>query len=247
MATSKLNAEQFANVGNFAGIMLVYTTVNKDGKTVSTGQHFFGKDFEAADSSENEIFRVIKSVTGIIWHTTRKERELRESADGIRSKFRAATPSDVIIHDKTGMCIEHDYLAESVWARIGFVPTKLDLERSNRDFDKAIHNAAKAIRDALKFKPNLSTTKPAEKPAVQPVETAAATVTETIAEVATAVPTAPAAKGKGKGKGKGKATEQAIAEQPQEQPTEVTAEVPTEQPTEQVIESQPVVEMEVAA
>lgn len=273
MATSKLNAEQFANVGNFAGIMLVYTTVNKDGKTVSTGQHFFGKDFEAADSSENEIFRVIKSVTGIIWHTTRKERELRESADGIRSKFRAATPSDVIIHDKTGMCIEHDYLAESVWARIGFVPTKLDLERSNRDFDKAIHNAAKAIRDALKFKPNLSTTKPAEKPAVQPVETvaatvtetatetvvetAAATVTETIAEVATAVPTAPAAKGKGKGKGK--ATEQAIAEQPQEQPTEVTAEVPaevvaettaevpTEQPTEQVIESQPVVEMEVAA
>lgn len=232
MATSKLNAEQFANVGNFAGIMLVYTTVNKDGKTVSTGQHFFGKDFEAADSSENEIFRVIKSVTGIIWHTTRKERELRESADGIRSKFRAATPSDVIIHDKTGMCIEHDYLTDSVWARIGFVPTKLDLERSNRDFEKAIHNAAKAIRDALKFKPNLSTF----IPAAQPVET----VAETIAEVAAEAPTT-------KGKGKGKAAEQPITEQPQEQPTEVTAEVLTEQPTEQVIEPQPVAEMEVAA
>lgn len=256
MATSKLNAEQFANVGIFAGIMLVYSTTNKDGKTVNTGQHFFGKDFEPADSSEDEIFRVIKSLTAIIWHTTRKERELRVSADGIRSKFKAATPTDIIIHDKSGKCVEHDYLADSVWARIGFVPTKLDLERSNRDFDKAIHNAAKAIRDALKFKPNLS---PAEKPAVQPVETVAATVTETIAEVATAAPAVPAAKGKGKGKGKGKATEQAIAEQPQEQPTEVTAEVPaevvaettaevlTEQPTEQVMEQQPVAEMEVAA
>lgn len=244
MATSKLNAEQFANVGNFAGIMLVYTTVNKDGKTVSTGQHFFGKDFEAADSSENEIFRVIKSVTGIIWHTTRKERELRESADGIRSKFRAATPSDVIIHDKTGMCIEHDYLTDSVWARIGFVPTKLDLERSNRDFEKAIHNAAKAIRDALKFKPNLSTPKPAEKPA----EIVTETVTETVAEVVNEAP-APAAKGRGRGKGRGKknAAEQPIAEQTAETPVEVAAEVAAEVVPEQSTAEQPVVTLDAAA
>jgi len=236
MATSKLNAEQFANVGNFAGIMLVYTTVNKDGKTVSTGQHFFGKDFEAADSSENEIFRVIKSVTGIIWHTTRKERELRESADGIRSKFRAATPSDVIIHDKTGMCIEHDYLTDSVWARIGFVPTKLDLERSNRDFEKAIHNAAKAIRDALKFKPNLSMPKPAEQPAEQPIEPVAETVAEVVNET-------PAAKGRGKGKGKKNATEQPVAEQTAGTPVEVAAEIISEQSTTE----QPVAALDTAA
>lgn len=236
MATSKLNAEQFANVGNFAGIMLVYTTVNKDGKTVSTGQHFFGKDFEAADSSENEIFRVIKSVTGIIWHTTRKERELRESADGIRSKFRAATPSDVIIHDKTGMCIEHDYLTDSVWARIGFVPTKLDLERSNRDFEKAIHNAAKAIRDALKFKPNLSMPKPAEQPAEQPIEPVAETVAEVVNET-------PAAKGRGKGKGKKNATEQPVAEQTAGTPVEVAAEIISEQSTTE----QPIAALDTAA
>lgn len=243
MATSKLNADQFANVGNFAGIMLVYTTVSKDGKTVSTGQHFFGKDFEPADKSENELFRVIKNTVAIMWHTTKKEKELRANADGIRSKFRAATPTDVIIHDQSGTCVEHDYLADSVWARIGLVPTKLDLERSSRDFEKGIHNAAKAIRDALKFKPNLST----PKPAAQPAETVAETVAETIAEVATE---APAAKGKGKGKGKGKATEQPIAEQPQEQPTEVVAEVPAEvvaETTAEILTEQPAAEMEVAA
>lgn len=256
MATSKLNVDQFANVGNFAGIMLVYTTVNKDGKTVSTSQHFFGKDFEPADKSENELFRVIKNTVAIMWHTTKKEKELRANADGIRSKFRAATPTDVIIHDQSGTCVEHDYLADSVWARIGLVPTKLDLERSSRDFEKGIHNAAKAIRDALKFKPNLSTPKPAVQPAETVAETVAETTTETVAETIAEVASVAKgkgkgkSKGKGKGKGKGKATEQPIAEQPQEQPTEVVAEVPTEvvaETTAEILTEQPVAEMEVAA
>ena len=32
MATSKLNKEQYANIGSFAGIMLVYNSTNKDGE-----------------------------------------------------------------------------------------------------------------------------------------------------------------------------------------------------------------------
>lgn len=40
MATSKLNKEQYANIGSFAGIMLVYNSTNKDGELVQTAQHF---------------------------------------------------------------------------------------------------------------------------------------------------------------------------------------------------------------
>ena len=64
MATSKLNKEQYANLGAFAGVMLVYNSTNKDGELVQTAQHFWGKDFEPADNSDNEIFRVVKNLVG---------------------------------------------------------------------------------------------------------------------------------------------------------------------------------------
>lgn len=91
MATSKLNKEQYANIGSFAGIMLVYNSTNKDGELVQTAQHFFGADFEPADKSDNEIFRVIKNMVATMWHTIAEEKKLRADADGIRSKFRATT------------------------------------------------------------------------------------------------------------------------------------------------------------
>ena len=151
MATSKLNKEQYANIGSFAGIMLVYNSTNKDGELVQTAQHFFGADFEPADKSDNEIFRVIKNMVATMWHTIAEEKKLRADADGIRSKFRATTPAEIIICEKSGN-------------RIGLVPTKVDLEKSNRDFQKTIHAAAKAIRNAMNFAPNLANLeKPAEK------------------------------------------------------------------------------------
>ena len=101
MATSKLNKEQYANIGTFAGIMLVYNSTNRDGETVQTAQHFFGKDFEPADKSDNEIFRVIKNMVATMWHTIAEEKKLRADADGIRSKFRATTPAEIIICDKS--------------------------------------------------------------------------------------------------------------------------------------------------
>ena len=77
MATSKLNKEQYANIGSFAGIMLVYNSTNKDGELVQTAQHFFGADFEPADKSDNEIFRVIKNMVATMWHTIAEEKKLR--------------------------------------------------------------------------------------------------------------------------------------------------------------------------
>lgn len=133
MATSKLNKEQYANIGSFAGIMLVYNSTNKDGELVQTAQHFFGADFEPADKSDNEIFRVIKNMVATMWHTIAEEKKLRADADGIRSKFRATTPAEIIICEKSGNRIKKYDLTDSVWARIGLVPTKVDLEKSNRD------------------------------------------------------------------------------------------------------------------
>ena len=157
MATSKLNKEQYANIGSFAGIMLVYNSTNKDGELVQTAQHFFGADFEPADKSDNEIFRVIKNMVATMWHTIAEEKKLRADADGIRSKFRATTPAEIIICEKSGNRIKKYDLTDSVWARIGLVPTKVDLEKSNRA-------AAKAIRNAMDFAPNLaSLEKPTEK------------------------------------------------------------------------------------
>ena len=164
MATSKLNKEQYANIGSFAGIMLVYNSTNKDGELVQTAQHFFGADFEPADKSDNEIFRVIKNMVATMWNTIAEEKKLRADADGIRSKFRATTPAEIIICEKSGNRIKKYDLTDSVWARIGLVPTKVDLEKSNRDFQKTIHAAAKAIRNAMDFAPNLaSLEKPTEK------------------------------------------------------------------------------------
>lgn len=164
MATSKLNKEQYANLGAFAGVMLVYNSTNKDGELVQTAQHFWGKDFEPADNSDNEIFRVVKNLVATIWHTVAEEKKLRADADGIRSKFRATTPAEIIICDNRNSRIKKYDLTDSVWARIGLVPTKVDLEKSSRDFAKTIHSAAKAIRDAMNFAPNLAKLD-AEKPA----------------------------------------------------------------------------------
>ena len=65
-----------------------------------------------------------------------------------------------------------------MWARIGLVPTKVDLEKSNRDFAKTIHAAAKAIRDAMNFAPNLAGLEKAEK-AEKSAKTAKSATTET--------------------------------------------------------------------
>lgn len=181
MATSKLNKEQYANIGTFAGIMLVYNSTNRDGETVQTAQHFFGKDFEPADKSDNEIFRVIKNMVATMWHTIAEEKKLRADADGIRSKFRATTPAEIIICDKGNNRIKRYDLTDSVWARIGLVPTKVDLEKSSRDFAKTIHAAAKAIRDAMNFAPNLAGLEKTEKGA-KTTKTETAEMPETASE-----------------------------------------------------------------
>lgn len=235
MATSKLNAEQFANLVNgLKGVILVYKSVDREGNEKEAAQQFFGADYEPKDKTQNEIFRVWKNVVMTFWAVKAEEIKLREANDGIRSKLRATTPCAIIFRTANGETVKRFDLEESVWAKIGLVPTKKDFERTARDYKKAIHAAAKASFDALGFRVALP--KEAEQPVPQSAEVPAEEIVETAAETATEQVSA-----KGKGRGKNKTTEQPIAEQPQEQPVEVATEVVAE------TEQQPVAEMEVAA
>jgi hypothetical protein len=164
MATCKLNTAQFAELGNgFSGVILVYT--GQDGK--ETAQHFFGADYEPADKSQDEVFRVWKNVVATFWAVKQEETKLRTDNDGIRSKLRASTPSAIIFHTAKKEKIKSYQLDESVWARIGLVPTKKDLERSARDYKKAIHAATRASFDALGFRVELPKEEKAGKPVAE--------------------------------------------------------------------------------
>lgn len=179
MAISKLNAEQFANMAvNAAGVIFEYA--GKDGK--NTGMHFFGADYEATARTQDEMFRVLRNVVTTFWEVKTKEALLRESNDGIRSKLRAGTPYRLVIRTSAGDTVKVFDLDASVWARIGLMPTKKDLERSARDRKKYIHHATKALMDALNFRVELP--KDTEQPAEQVAAESAAAVTETVAEQA---------------------------------------------------------------
>lgn len=149
MAISKLNADQYANLASTAkGILLVYA--GKEGK--DTAMHFFGADYEPKEGVQDELFRVLKNLVAVHWDVKTAEAKLREANDGIRSKLRASTPARIIVRNDKGGTIKQYDLDQSVWARIGLMPTKKDLERSARDQKTYQHNATKAMMDALGFR-----------------------------------------------------------------------------------------------
>lgn len=174
MATSKLNAEQFANLkSDFAGVLLVYKSNNKEGVEAQTAQHFFGAEYEVTDKTQDEVFRVWKNVVATFWAVKLKETDLRTDNDGIRSKLRASTPAEIIFRTKNRELIKRYELEESVWQKIGLVPTKKDLERTKKDYKNAIHRATKASFDALGFRVELpkDVENPTEKVVPVKVET----------------------------------------------------------------------------
>jgi hypothetical protein len=159
MAISKLNAEQFSAMdSNFSGVVLEYQ--GKDGN--NSAIHFFGVDYEATGKTQDEMLRVVKNVMLAHWLTKAKETELRQSNDGIRCKLRASTPVKIHIHTDKGETVKVYDLENSEWAKIGLMPTKVDLERSARDQKKTVHSAAVAMLEALKFRVELPKEEKAE-------------------------------------------------------------------------------------
>lgn len=178
------------------------------------------------------------------WAVKAEEIKLREANDGIRSKLRATTPCAVIFRTEKGETVKRFDLEESVWAKIGLVPTKKDFERTARDYKKAIHAAAKASFDALGFRVALP--REAEQPVSQPAEVPAAVTVETTAGIV-AEQAGAKSKGKGRNASRNKATEQPAAGQSQEQPAEVTAETTAGAVSEQAAGQQPATDMKTAA
>ena len=245
MATSRLNSEEFVNLVNgLKGVILVYKSTDREEKEKETAQQFFGADYEPKDKTQDEIFRVWKNVVMTFWAVKAEEIKLREANDGIRSKLRATTPCAVIFRTEKGETVKRFELEESVWAKIGLVPTKKDFERTARDYKKAIHAAAKASFDTLGFRVALP--REAEQPVPQPAEVPAAVTVETTAGTV-AEQAGAKSKGKGRNAGRNKATEQPAAGQSQEQPAEVTAETTAGAVSEQAAGQQPSTDMKTAA
>ena len=245
MATSRLNSEEFVNLVNgLKGVILVYKSTDRDGNEKETAQQFFGADYEPKDKTQDEIFRVWKNVVMTFWAVKAEEIKLREANDGIRSKLRATTPCAVIFRTEKGETVKRFDLEESVWAKIGLVPTKKDFERTARDYKKAIHAAAKASFDALGFRVALP--REAEQPVSQPAEVPAAVTVETTAGIV-AEQAGAKSKGKGRNASRNKATEQPAAGQSQEQLAEVTAETTAGAVSEQAAGQQPATDMKTAA
>ena len=245
MATSRLNSEEFVNLVNgLKGVILVYKSTDRDGNEKETAQQFFGADYEPKDKTQDEIFRGWKNVVMTFWAVKAEEIKLREANDGIRSKLRATTPCAVIFRTEKGETVKRFELEESVWAKIGLVPTKKDFERTARDYKKAIHAAAKASFDTLGFRVALP--RAAEQPVPQPAEVPAAVTVETTAGTV-AEQAGAKSKGKGRNAGRNKATEQPAAGQSQEQPAEVTAETTAGAVSEQAAGQQPSTDMKTAA
>ena len=245
MATSRLNSEEFVILVNgLKGVILVYKSTDRDGNEKETAQQFFGADYEPKDKTQDEIFRVWKNVVMTFWAVKAEEIKLREANDGIRSKLRATTPCAVIFRTEKGETVKRFELEESVWAKIGLVPTKKDFERAARDYKKAIHAAAKASFDALGFR--MALPREAEQPVPQPAEVPAAVTVETTAGTV-AEQAGAKSKGKGRNAGRNKATEQPAAGQSQEQPAEITAETTAGAVSEQAAGQQPSTDMKTAA
>lgn len=207
MATCRLNSEEFVNLENSAkGVILVYT----DTKGKKSGQYFFGEEYVPASKTQDAVFRVWRNVVATFWNVKQVELGLRKDNDGIRSKLRATTPSEIIFRADNGD-VKRFSLEFSVWSKVGLVPTKKDLERLSkaRDLKDAIHRAAKASFDALGFRVQLAKE-----------EKIPASITQS---VVSEVPVAEI-----------KPTEQ-IVEKPTEEVVEQVTEVVAEQPTEQPI------------
>lgn len=153
MATiTKYNSVQFSEVSNqqLAGVALVYTSVNREGEERSSCVHLGGEEFVPANCTEDEIFRVWKNVIKLHWDAKRLEAGMKVDNGGIAIKLRGTTPSQIVVRSESGRAKFVWYKDDSVFDRIGIMPTTKDLQELARDYKKKMHKAAAASFKALK-------------------------------------------------------------------------------------------------
>lgn len=228
MATCKWNSEEYAVLENSSkGVILVYT----DSKGKKSAQYFFGEGYVPANKTQDAVFKVWRNVVATFWNVKHIELGLRKDNDGIRTKLRASTPSEIIFRAENGD-VKRFQLEFSVWSKVGLIPTKKDLERLSkaRDLKDAIHRAAKASFDALGFRVQLAKEETAPvsitQPVVQEVPVAEVNSIEQIVEQSTEEVVEQAAE----------QVAELVAEQSVEQPVVQEAVAPVTVPVEQVAE-----------
>lgn len=125
-AITRLNSVQFEamNVNEMVGVTLVYKSVNRDGETHFSGLNFAGDEYTPKDKTQDEIFRVWKNVVATFWTVKAIEAGLRVDNGGIASKLRAGTPAEIIVRTSDGKTSKRWDVENSVWSRIGLIPTK---------------------------------------------------------------------------------------------------------------------------
>lgn len=154
-ATEWKNMEAPMTMPN-GGIMLIFRGVRKDGTTATSALRFDGGVFAPETKEQNQVFGAWKSVLATFWETRKTEVELKEKNGGIRSKLSAKTPSEIAVFSADGALVKRWDISATVWEKIGLIPTKRDLEASNKEWKTYIHSAAKASFDALKFRINFA-------------------------------------------------------------------------------------------
>lgn len=168
MAITRYNSVQFSEVSNnqLAGVALVYRSVRKDGTVVESCIHLGGADFVPANGTEDEIFRVWKNALKLHWDAKREESALKVDNGGIAVKLRASTPAEIVVRKADGKTALRWTGEDSIFARVGIMPTAKDLQELARDYKKKMHKAAQASFKALKLKFKFDAAETVEQPEV---------------------------------------------------------------------------------
>lgn len=172
MAITRYNSVQFSEVSNnqLAGVALVYRTVRNAGKAdekvVETCIHLGGADFVPANGTEDEIFRVWKNALKLHWDAKREECTLKVDNGGIAVKLRASTPAEIVVRKADGKTVLRWTGEDSIFDRVGIMPTAKDLQELARDYKKKMHKAASASFKALKLKFKFDAAETVEQPEV---------------------------------------------------------------------------------
>ena len=150
---TKLAAAQFENlVNNAEGVTLVYRSVNRSGEIRESAIVFSGEEYIPQNRKQDEIFRVWRNVVTTFWNVKMVEAKVKVDNAAIATKLRSSTPAAIIVRTADKKQAERWDVEASIWARIGLVPTKKDMEECARDYKRKMFRAAKASFDALNFR-----------------------------------------------------------------------------------------------
>lgn len=154
MVFANYNSVQFSEVNRneLKGVSLIYRSERKDGTIVETCVWLGGADFTPANGTEDETFRVWKNAIKLHWDAKRAEGGLKVDNGGIGIRLKSSTPSEIVVRTEGGKASFKWSKEDSVFARVGIIPTKKDLEECARDYKKKMHKAAAASFKALKMK-----------------------------------------------------------------------------------------------